>query len=135
MSWIPFALGGIAGFGLWGLLGKQALDHSTWTQVSLLFGVAVVLVFVVAIGIDGGSWSTRGVWLGALTGLAGAAGLAFFYLALDRGPASQVVPVIGIYPVLTAVLAVVFLGEAMSTIQISGVVLAVAGVLLVGLGS
>lgn len=134
-SWFPFALAAVLGFGVWGLLGKVALDHATWAQVSLLYGVATVLLLGVALGVDGGSWSWRGLWLGALTGLLGAAGIACFYLALERGPASQVVPVIGVYPVLTAVLAVVFLGDRLSGVQTLGVGLAMAGVLLVGLGA
>lgn len=134
-SWFPFALVAIVGFGIWGLLGKVALDHATWAQVSLLFGVATLLLFAVAVGVDGGSWSARGVWLGALTGVLGAAGFACFYLALERGPASQVVPVIGSYPVLTAVLAVAFLGDRLSWVQTAGVGFAVLGVLLVGLGA
>lgn len=135
MTWFPFALVSVAGFGLWGLLGKLALDHGSWAQISLLFGVAALTAFAVAVGFDGGTWTSKGVWLGGLTGLAGALGLAFFYLALERGTASQVVPVIGVYPVLTAVLAVVFLSEGLSGIQWGGVALAVTGVLLLGLGS
>lgn len=134
MGWMPFALTAIVGFGVWGMLGKVALDHATWAQVSLLFGAATIVVFAVAVGVGGADWSGRGVWLGALTGLVGAIGFACFYLALERGPASQVVPVIGIYPALTAVLAVVFLNDGLSALQTAGVGLAVTGVLLVGLG-
>lgn len=42
---------------------------------------------------------------------------------------------IGIYPVLTAILAVLFLSDRLNALQVGGVALAVAGVLLVGLGS
>ncbi|MCW2614367.1 MAG: EamA family transporter [Frankiales bacterium] len=136
MTWFPYALTAVVAFALWGLLGRLALDHATWSQVSLLFGVVTVLLFASAGVVRGGSgWTTRGLALGALTGLAGAVGIGLFYLALERGPASQVVPVIGVYPVLTAVLAVVFLSDRLTALQTAGAVMAVAGVLVVGLAA
>jgi uncharacterized membrane protein len=64
----------------------------------------------------------------------GGAGLVTFYLALDRGKASLVAPVIGVYPAMVALLSVAFLSERMTAIQAIGVCLAVTGVVLVGSG-
>jgi transporter family protein len=70
----------------------------------------------------------------AISGGCGALGMATFYLALDSGKASSVVPVIGVYPAFVALLAVAFLSESLSAVQALGVALAVTGVVLVGAG-
>ena len=41
-------------------------------------------------------------------------------------------PVIGFYPAVVAVAAVLFLGEKLNAVQVVGVALAVAGVALIG---
>ncbi|MGE4425345.1 MAG: EamA family transporter [Solirubrobacteraceae bacterium] len=135
MTWLAYAAAAIVGFASWGVISKVALDHTGWPQASLLVGIVTVVVSAIAVALSDGSWSTKGITVGAAAGLAAALGFIFFYLALDAGPASQVVPVIGVYPVLAAILAVIFLSESMSPVQVAGAGLAVTGVLLVGLGS
>lgn len=76
MSWLAYASAAIVAFGVWGLLSKLALDHATWAQASLVFGVATVGVSLVAVLSSGGSWSTRGVAVGSLAGVAGAIGFS-----------------------------------------------------------
>src|SRR3712207_9500513 len=75
-----------------------------------------------------------GFAVATLSGICGAVGMATFYLALDHGKASSVVPVIGVYPAFVALLAVAFLSDRLSAMQALGVLLAVAGVILVGTG-
>ena len=67
--------------------------------------------------------------------MCGALGLATFYLALERGKASAVVPMISAYPIVTVALALVLLGESLGATQIVGVALVIGGVILVGAGS
>jgi drug/metabolite transporter (DMT)-like permease len=45
-----------------------------------------------------------------------------------------VVPLIGLYPVLTAVLSVLLLHERLAPLQVAGVALAATAVVLIGLG-
>ncbi len=134
MSWLPFALGTMVLFGIWGVLSKLALEHANWAQVSLGFGVASAVVSLAAMFVLGGDWTSKGVALTTVAGVVGGVGFLLFNIALDRGPASQVVPIIGVYPALTAVLAVLFLSDRLSAVQAGGVALAVTGVLLVGFG-
>lgn len=72
-----------------------------------------------------------------LLGLAGAGDLggnAFFLLA-NREDAFQIAVVLSsLYPIVTALLAVIFLHERLRGVQVMGVVLAVFGVALIGLG-
>ncbi len=74
-------------------------------------------------------------WALAGSALCGALGLATFYLALDRGKASAVVPLISVYPLITTVLAVAFLNETLTTLQMVGVGCALGGVVLISVGS
>jgi transporter family protein len=65
-----------------------------------------------------------------LSGLAGAASWLFYFLALKHGPATGVAALDRLSVVLVFVLAVVFLGEALTWEPALGAVLVVAGAIL-----
>lgn len=136
MSWLAYALVTVALWTGWGFLGKLALDRATPVQATIVYGIATVGAGVIAIlaGQRGGSWEPGTLWLTAVSAACGGAGLVTFYLALARGQASLVVPMIGIYPAVVALLSVAFLSERLSALQAAGVLLAVTGVVLVGAG-
>lgn len=136
MSWLALALLTAALWAGWSFLGKIALKSAAPVQATILFGIASVMVGIVSLVIAPRalSWSPGALWLTALSATLGGAGLVTFYLALDRGKASLVAPVIGVYPAIVALLSVAFLSEHLSAIQALGVVLAVTGVVLVGSG-
>jgi uncharacterized membrane protein len=105
-------------------------------QATLFFGL-VAVVLCGALLVAGGrrsAWVPEDPWLTALTGVVGVAGLMTFYLALERGKASVVIPTIGVYPVVVAVLAVALLGEQLRPPQMVGVGLAVVAIVLLGAG-
>src|SRR5579871_2957744 len=136
MNWIVYALVTVLMWGAWGTLGKVALRHVTWVQASLIFGLVTVLGCAVLLGMVPRASSWRAADLGAavLTGVLGSVGLLTFYLALEHGKSSLVMPVTGLYPVLTVVLSILFLGEQITRMQIAGVVCAVAAIGLISLG-
>lgn len=68
-----------------------------------------------------------------LSGTAGALSWLFYFVALKYGRVSQVAPVDKLSIVLAAVLAVVFLGESLSPLGLSGILLITAGVVCVAL--
>jgi bacterial/archaeal transporter family protein len=76
------------------------------------------------------SWSPGALWLA----LCGAVGLITFSPALQQGRASIVVPVIGLYPAIVALLSVGFLGDRLSGVEYAGIELAVTGIVLLGAG-
>ena len=135
-SWLVYALATVVLWAAWSFLGVIALRDVSPAQATLLFGVAVVVVGAASLvlGSRGGSWSPSGLAVAAMSGGCGALGMATFYLALDHGKASSVVPVIGVYPAIVALLAVAFLSESLSAVQAIGVALAVTGVIMVGTG-
>lgn len=69
-----------------------------------------------------------------LSGTAGALSWLFYFVALKYGRVSQVAPVDKLSIVLAAVLAVVFLGESLSPLGLSGILLITAGVVCVAFG-
>jgi bacterial/archaeal transporter family protein len=136
MGWLGYTLITVACWAGWSFLGKLALDHTTSVQASLVFGVVSALVAVIAIGLGlkTTTWSAGALWIAVVGAICGGTGLITFYLALERGNASAVVPMIGIYPAIVALLSVAFLGERLSALQYFGVLLAVTGVMLIGAG-
>ena len=136
MNWLVYALATVVLWTAWSFLGAIALKDVSAAQATLVFGVAVVIVGAVSLvlGDREGSWSPSGLTVAGISGGCGALGMATFYLALGRGEASSVVPVIGVYPAFVALLAVAFLSERLSAVQAIGVALAVTGVVLVGTG-
>jgi transporter family protein len=137
VSWLAYALATVVLWTAWSFLGVLALRDVTAAHATLVFGIAVVIVGVASLLLGnrgGGWWAPSGLMIAAISGGCGALGMATFYLALDRGKASSVVPVIGVYPAFVALLAVAFLSESMSLVQVAGVALAVTGVVLVGTG-
>ena len=136
MSWLAYALLTVALWTGWSFLGKLALERATPVQATIVFGLASVGAGVVALlaGQRAASWGPGALWLTAVSAACGGAGLVTFYLALDRGQASLVAPMIGLYPALVAVLSVAFLSERLSAVQVTGVLLAVTGVVLIGAG-
>jgi transporter family protein len=136
MSWLAYALLTVALWTGWSFLGKLALDRATPVQATSVFGIASVAAGAIALaaGQRATSWAPDALWLTAVSAACGGAGLVTFYLALDRGQASLVAPMIGLYPALVAVLSVAFLSERLSAVQVTGVLLAVTGVVLIGAG-
>jgi transporter family protein len=136
VSWLALALTTVVLWTGWSFLGKVALDSVSPFQATILFGLASVAAGAVMLAFAGRdvSWSLGALWLAALSAALGGIGLVTFYLALERGQASLVAPVVGMYPAIVALLSVAFLSERLSVLQTTGVVLAVLGVVLIGAG-
>jgi transporter family protein len=136
MQWIGYALVSTALWGGWAFFGKVALRHASWAQVSFVYGAITAVFFgALLLGPARRGFSPSSWWSLAVSATCGALGLATFYLALDRGKASAVVPMISAYPIITSALALAFLGESMRALQLVGVCLVIGGVILVGAGS
>ena len=136
MGWLVLALATVVLWTGWSFLGKVALESASPFQATLLFGVASVIAGAVSLAVGGRdlSWSASALWLAGLSAALGGAGLITFYLALDRGKASLVAPVVGLYPAIVALLSVALLSERLTALQAVGIALAVLGVVLVGSG-
>jgi transporter family protein len=119
--WVLFSLSSLSFWGVGGFLRKQATAHSSPWVIVVFQSMTVMLLATIAVVLRGGPVITTEAVLLAI------AGGSFQFLAnislafsLARGPASVVVPVTSMYPVVTLVLAFLFLGETISAMQAIG---------------
>ena len=78
---------------------------------------------------------TAALLVGALAGIGDLGGNLFFVLASAEGELALVIVLTSLYPVVTAILARIFLHERLGRMRLLGVAAAILGVILIGLGS
>jgi transporter family protein len=76
------------------------------------------------------SWHPWGVGAALAAGICMAFGLLCFFQALASGPATVVVPLTALYPLVTVILAWLILAEGLTLRHLAGIVLALAAVWL-----
>jgi transporter family protein len=74
-----------------------------------------------------------GVTYGILSGVATGLGTLGYYAALREQNASVVTPVTGLFPVLTVMLAFVVLRERLNKVQMGGMLLALASIVVLSI--
>ncbi|OPF71604.1 hypothetical protein VT50_0233355 [Streptomyces antioxidans] len=119
-------LWGLADFG-GGLLTRRT-PAITVVVVSQIIAAAVLGAIVVATG----GWSAAGpqLWFAAAAGVVGPAAMLCFYRALALGPMGVVSPLGALGGVMVPLGVALVLGERPGLLQVSGVVVAVAGVVM-----
>ncbi|MBM4289312.1 MAG: EamA family transporter [Deltaproteobacteria bacterium] len=129
-GWFFFALLAWGFWGLWGFFSKIAAGHlPNWAIFLVQLGVYMVMgVFIIFFIRTPVTWSATGVLAAMGVGLSGGCGLFFFLKALATGPATVVVPLTSLYPVITVILGVLFLQENLTLRHLAGIILAVGAV-------
>ena len=116
-------------------LGLKGVDSNLLTAIRGIVMALVVVVFAFSYGkisINTLSSLTQKQWVYVvLSGLAGAFSWLLFYYALSFGPAITVTVIDKFSLVITAILAVIVLGEGITLQSGIGLLLIVAGTLLV----
>jgi bacterial/archaeal transporter family protein len=142
--WLIWSLVTIVFWGTWGLVSKIASGGMDVYVNQLLYtaGLAPLLVFV--------AWTVwkrshseapatseqraarrMGVFWAFLTGILGGVGnLAFFQALVEGGKASVVAPVTALFPMVTVLLALIFLRERLGWVQWAGLALAFVAIYL-----
>lgn len=111
------------------LKGAGPVQTYLWEALgTLTIACAVALYFRrdMAAMLDG--FGVAGYWFGILWGL----GTVTFIVAMKYAPASAAVPLTGLYPAVTVILAAMFLGEAISLRGVIGIALAIGAAMLLG---
>ncbi len=125
---------------LWGvapIIDKIALTNSdAWVAVIIRSWViaifATILMFIMGKTKAVFATDTKTVLLFSTSALMmGFLAMITFYLALKTQPASKIIPLTSIYPLVTALIAVAFLKESVSLERLLGVGLVVTGIWLV----
>lgn len=137
-SWMSLSLLTVLLWGAWGLESKIIVDRiSPWmNQVIFSLGLipAVAWMFFSKNAWRVSGSARKGAFYGLLTGILGGTGNLALYVALARGgKASIVVPLVGLAPLVTVILAVVFLRESINRAQWFGLVLALISIYLLSI--
>lgn len=139
--WLVFALMSAvtaALVAIFGKIGLQSVDANTATAVRAI----IMALFLVGVVVFQGNLKQipiiladkRTITFIVLSGIAGAASWLFYFLALKYGNVSQVAPIDKLSVVISAILAITFLGEKVSLLGGAGIALIAIGALLVALG-
>lgn len=124
----------ILGWGLYGVFAKLGtarigLQAILWYQVAMLITIVVFLVAtrnIVPLNLD-----PAGVAFGVATGVANFIAVVALFSSLERGfPVNIVYPLTALYPLVTVLVAMLFLGEPMTVLRAAGVILAVVAIAL-----
>lgn len=117
--------------GLLGLTTKLALRSVEWQELvmwsALAYGVAALVLL--AVGRGSLRWVSDTPWA-IVSGILPVIGLAMFFLAINNAEVSRVVPITSAYPLVTVLLALLFLNEAFTVPRGLGILLVVCGVAL-----
>ncbi len=131
-DWLPASLIAMLIYGLWGFFPKLAVLHIS-PRSALCWEVAGALLVGVGVlaSLHGRpDIQPRGIFFAVLTGITGMAGTLFFLVAARQGKISLVVSVTSLYPLISILLAVVFLGEKLSGKQLGGILAACIAIYL-----
>ncbi len=130
--WVP----ALACFLLWGVsrffpkLAVNHIDPNSALTAEIAGELLVVLVVLANVGFRT-TFDLKGTSYALLAGIFGGLGVYAYLLGAQRGNVSQLVAVSALYPVVTVLLGLFLLGEAVTTKQIVGMVFAFLAILLV----
>jgi uncharacterized membrane protein len=135
--WLTYTLIATAIWSVWGIVSALVSHEASplATQVISTLGVVPAALFLfLSPAWKQGTNFKLGILFAALTGLSGSAGNLCLLRALSlKGPVSIVLPVSGMFPLVTALLAIVLLRERLNRIQAVGLVVALAAIYMVGI--
>ncbi len=137
-AWLLWSLATIVLWGTWGLVSKIASTGVDAYSNQLLYtaGLAPLMVFVAVTvrrqrGNEDRAARRAGIFWAFLTGILGGVGnIAFFQALVKGGAASVVAPVTALFPMVTVVLALIFLRERLGRVQWAGLLLAFIAIYL-----
>ena len=131
-GWLGLSLLALALWGVWGFLSKVATLYLPAPAVYLvaITGHLAVIGYLFFGGSLTVPWQLAGVAAALGAGVCMAFGLLCFFRALAQGPASQVVPVTALYPLVTVTLGWLLLRESFNLRRLAGVGLALIEVWL-----
>jgi len=125
-------------WGGWGVLSKPLSSALSPWQVQTLSALGLLPVLALMGGsrnLRSGAKSARGFILAFASGVLGSIGNVAYYQALAAGgKAAAVTPITALYPLVTIVLAMVFLRERLNRVQVLGVGVSLVALYLFNVG-
>lgn len=132
--YLPFLI--ILFWGLWGFLSKIAVEKihlqvAFWSSISVMLIISIYLFFTRQLFPL--KWDTFGVSLAILGGVCAGLASILFYILLGKKPVGLIIIITALYPLVTLLLAIVFLKEPLSQTKIIGFLLALAALIFLNL--
>jgi len=136
--WMILSILTVFFWGAWGLESKFVVDRISPYLNQVIFSVGLLPLLIWILFSRNLRKSTgeprKGAFHGLSTGVLGGAGNIAFYLALAKGgKAAIVVPLVGLAPLVTVIMAFFFLKESLNRTQILGLLLALVSIFLLSL--
>jgi bacterial/archaeal transporter family protein len=125
---------------LWGtapIFDKAALRQADPMLGTILRGIFIGIIMFFTLIFSGKTkqillLSHRTIFYFLVSGIfAGILGVFTYFKLLQSGPTSKIVPLAATYPLITAILSVAVLGEQLTLTRFAGIILIVAGIMLV----
>ena len=131
-SWFFWTILAMVTFGAWGFFPKLAINYINPQSALIYQVIGGLLVGIVGLAMLNFKPETHplGILFAFLTGITGVLGTFFYYLAASRGQISIVVSLTALYPLITILLAMIFLHETLVLKQVIGLCFAVAAIVL-----
>ena len=131
-SWFIWTILALVTFGFWGFFPKLAVNYINPQSAVIYQVLGGLVVGIAALSFVGFKPEAHpmGILFGVLTGIMGVLGTLFYYGAASRGQISVVVSLTALYPVITILLALVFLQETLTLKQVVGLCCAVGAMVL-----
>ena len=133
-QWLLPTFGAFFLWGLWSFIPKITTKYIS-PKSAILFEVVggiligIIVLFSLNFKMD---LHPKGVLLATTTGILGFSGALCFLYAASKGPISLIALLSALYPIITIVLAVVFLNESISIKQGLGIFLGLVAMVLIG---
>jgi drug/metabolite transporter (DMT)-like permease len=129
---ILFGIASMLGFGVADFIAKALLTKTNAIRTALISqGMGSLLYLGVVLAYDRALPSVALLSLALFSGLISGAVLCAYYVALSLGKASLVAPIFSCLTVVAVVLSFLILGEALTLLQLSAIMLVVLGIILV----
>jgi len=131
-NWLTTAFIAFALFGLWGFFPKLAVSYINPASAIIYEVAGTVAVGLLAMKIVGfrPEVHPKGILYAVLTGVTGMLGTLFLFYSVKNGKVSVVVSLTALYPLITILLATIFLREPISPKQIMAMFLALIALYL-----
>ena len=139
MNWIIYALACVLLYGIMQFFIKLSSTGNNPIASSMIFVtvqfIAQILLGAYFITKNDFNMDANSIKLGIAGGITAAVATILFFLALESGPLSKVVPIANMSLLVSVLLGVLILGEAVSIRIAAGVVFAIASIFLLTNGN
>jgi transporter family protein len=135
-AWLWFAIIALVFYGVTGVTQKLSTNRISSELSFLWFAYAMIAISAVLLVTVPMHWhvSKLVTFLAILGGTLNGLGALTSFAALESGgKASVVISLISLYPLLTVMLAVAFLHEGLTKVQIAGIALAITAAILLSM--